>query len=90
MKDLFSLQNIILVPTELVQISPSSVLIDDRPHQIQRTAFEIDQVRGQAILNKTPAASSDRVLTGFSRRLSLQDQDAFRETGNNALVSTTT
>ena len=74
------------VPTELVRISPSSVMIEDRPHRIQRTAFEIDQARGQAILNQTPDASSDRVLTGFSNRLSLDDQNAFRETGNNALV----
>ena len=70
----------------MVRLNPSTVLIEDHVHQIKRTSFEIDQQRGQAILNRTPRATSNRFLSQSVEALTLDEQKKFRDTGNNALV----
>ena len=76
------------VSPNLVRLNPSTVLIEDHIHQIKRTSFEIDQQRGQAILNRTPRATPNRFLSQSVEALTLEEQKKFRDTGNNALVKT--
>ena len=54
---------------------------------MRRVEFEADQALGQNYLDKVPEPSPNRSLSWQASRLSLQDQNAFREAGNNALVS---
>ena len=53
---------------------------------IRRARFEIDQIRGQNILNRTPTAGPDRSLTQRTREMTLDDQQTFLDVGNSALV----
>ena len=74
------------MPNELVRLHPSTVLVEDRFNQSKRTAFEIDQQRCDSIRNRTPKPTPNRYLSGHSHKLPIEDQEKFRQTGNNALV----
>ena len=75
------------MPTQLVRLNPSTVLVNDPLNNGKRTSFEIDQHRSLGVLNRTPRPTSSRYLTRATEKLSLSEQKKFRDTGNNALVS---
>ena len=76
-----------LVPPNLVRLSPSTVLVDDPLSNKKRSTFDLDERRGLNILNRTPRPTSTRYLSRATQKLSLSEQQKFRDTGNNALVS---
>ena len=75
------------MPTSLVQLGPLSIQTEGPNQQINRAGFEADQALGQSYLDKVPEPDSDRQLAWQAGRMSLQDRNAFREAGNQALVS---
>ena len=75
------------VPSNLVRLSPSSVLVNDPLSNQKRTNFAIDERRSHNILNRTPRPTSTRYLSSATQELSLSEQKKFRDVGNNALVS---
>ena len=79
---------VLKVPNDLVRLHPSTILVDDPYNPIKKTSFEIDQQRCESILQRTPRPTPNRYLSGNSDKLKVEDQQKFRETGNNALVRT--
>ena len=67
-----------------MQLGPLSVRTDT--NELKRVEFEADQALGQNFLDKVPKPGPYRSLSWQTSRLSLEDQEAFREAGNNALV----
>ena len=53
---------------------------------MQRVEFEADQALGQNYLDKVPEPGPNRQLSWQASRLSIKDQETFREAGNHALV----
>ena len=75
------------MPSNLVRLSPSTILVDDPLSNRKRSTFELDERRGLNILNRTPRPTSTRYLSRATQQMSLNEQQRFRDTGNNALVS---